>query len=152
MRKCNNKCNNNDNNNNINNVVVKSTAAYVLLTLLAHYAEQGLSNGRESVRPSVRLPVCLFHHSAAARRCSGFAAQQHGAAVRRSAANASSVTFTAAVWSWMQTCSEGRWRQTFGISKRRRPSVRSVRDIEILFGSTMCVSSSSSIAPLSDEL
>ena len=62
-------------------------------------------------RPSVRQSVCLSRHStvsAAAAACGEFAAErragtgrhrrpQHGAAARRSAANASSVTFTADV-------------------------------------------------------
>jgi len=40
------------------------------------YAEQGLCNGRVSFRPSLRLSVCLFHHSTAAAACDGFAAER----------------------------------------------------------------------------
>jgi len=71
---------------------------------------------RSGVRLSVRLAVCLSHHSPTARRCGGFAAERRAgrryrsraaAAERsgctahrsklRSAANASSVAFTADV-------------------------------------------------------
>ena len=76
--------------------------------------------------PSVRLSVRLSHHSPSplspALRCRGFAAvrpagrrcrsiaeqpglSSSGPAARRSAANASSVTLTADVGSWIQTCS-----------------------------------------------
>jgi len=87
-------------------------------------AEQGLWNGRASVR----LSVLSFDRAAAA--CGGFAAKrheyrryrpttaaagrpvaaapQHGAAARRSAVTASSVALSADVGSWTQTCSAGK--------------------------------------------
>jgi len=45
-----------------------------------------LSGVRLSVRPSVRLSVCLSHHSAAARYCGGFAAVGPAASGYRSIA------------------------------------------------------------------
>ena len=77
-----------------------------------HCSHSMLSRVCETVeRPSVRQSVCLSRHStvsAAAAACGEFAAErragtgrhrrpQHGAAARRSAANASSVTLTADV-------------------------------------------------------
>jgi len=80
----------------------------VPLTVLAQYAEQGLYNSQVSVRPSVRLSLCMSHHLTTAAACGSFAAEcrvgriyqltaesaglpaatalQHGAAVWRSAA------------------------------------------------------------------
>jgi len=73
---------------------------------------------RDGVRPSVRP---TFHHSPAARRCDGFAAERRPgmsidsgdrpafssssrAAARRAAANAGSATLSAYVGSRSQTC------------------------------------------------
>jgi len=57
-----------------------------LLPLL--YVEQGLWNGRVSVRPSVSPSVCLFHRSRAVMACSGFAAKHPAGRRYRSAAGA----------------------------------------------------------------
>jgi len=76
---------------------------------------------RYGVRPSVRPSVCLSQKSTAAAACGGFAAvslagrryrsitarpvpsSNGAAAARRSATNASSVTFTVAAGGWAQT-------------------------------------------------
>jgi len=79
-------------------IVISAVAAVVAVSMI-----------RSCVRPS----VCLSHHAAAATACGRFAAERHagdryrstaaapsrGGAARHSAANASSVTFTANVGS-----------------------------------------------------
>ena len=96
-----------------------------LLALPAQYAEQGLCNGRASVRPSVRLSVCLsvpaIDHCNSVRRvcCCGPGGQEisidrggrrfpqhetHRTLLQRSAATAGSATLSAAVGGWPQTC------------------------------------------------
>jgi len=96
-----------------------STRIYCILTVFPvstacrHYSRgtrQGLCNGTVSVRLSIQA----INRCSSVQRvcCCGFGGQEisidcctaGAAAARRSAANASSVTFTAAVEGWTQTC------------------------------------------------
>jgi len=74
------------------------------------YAEQGLCNGRASVRPSVRLSVPSIDSSSGVQRVCCWATSGLEIAIdsrrRRSAANAGSIVLTTEERSWPRSCYE----------------------------------------------
>ena len=77
----------------------------ILLTLLAQYEAQGLCNGRVSVRPSVCPVYRLLQQHVAGLLLGALQAGNNAQQQWQSVANASSVTFTATVYSLLTTSS-----------------------------------------------